>query len=200
MVIEFKGNSPKVKYFRIGVIGNNKVDKLEFVIDRFQGDTDLADYTPYLKVQSRNLEWADKYWLVNNSKDETKLRFIYSITDILTTEKAVDVQLSFEKLVDEDILVWQTKTCNLAFDVTVNVGEIVARKYPEVLKNIEVELSGKITEYQNQFFFPNVGEENRIYIDKENNRIYRYDTEENKYYICGSDYTEVEIINCGGNN
>lgn len=197
MVITFKGNNPSVKYFRVGIIGNNKSDKLEFVVDKIQDGIDLSTYAPYLKVQSRNLEFADKYILLDNSDDETKLKFCYLVTDILTNEKAVDLQLSFEKLVEEDILVWQTKTCNIAFDVTVNVGEIVARQYPDILKNMEVELNEKITEYTNQFFFPNVGKENRIYIDKENNKIYRYDTEENKYYICGSDYTEVEIINCG---
>lgn len=48
--------------------------------------------------------------------------------------------------------------------------------------------------------FPNVGQEKDLYVAREENKIYRWDEEELKYYslTSGSDYTDIKIID-GGN-
>lgn len=48
------------------------------------------------------------------------------------------------------------------------------------------------------FNFPNVGKENVLYIAKEENKTYRYDAEDSMYYVVGSDYMAINIID-GGN-
>lgn len=46
--------------------------------------------------------------------------------------------------------------------------------------------------------FPNVGNKYVLYIAISENRAYRWDDTELKYYCVGSDYEEIKIIN-GGN-
>lgn len=41
--------------------------------------------------------------------------------------------------------------------------------------------------------FPISGSENAIYIDRANNRTYRYSSDKN-YYVVGSDYNEISVI------
>lgn len=46
--------------------------------------------------------------------------------------------------------------------------------------------------------FPTLGDAECIYIDKVNNRVYRWDNANLKYYVIGSDYSEIEIIDGTG--
>ena len=46
--------------------------------------------------------------------------------------------------------------------------------------------------------FPTIGKEGEIYIDTNNNKTYRWDDANIKYYCIGSDYNEIDIINGGG--
>lgn len=45
--------------------------------------------------------------------------------------------------------------------------------------------------------FPSIGNESVIYIDKTANRTYRWDDTDFKYYVVGSDYHEIELIDAG---
>lgn len=56
----------------------------------------------------------------------------------------------------------------------------------------DIILKNNITE------FPNIGNEKNVYIAKEENKTYRWDDENLKYYCIGSDYNDIKIIN-GGN-
>lgn len=57
-----------------------------------------------------------------------------------------------------------------------------------------------IQEYDSHLNFPNQGKLQTIYIDKQNNKSYRWDNDELKYYIIGSDYHDIKIINGGNAN
>lgn len=46
--------------------------------------------------------------------------------------------------------------------------------------------------------FPNIGNPNMLYMDKQANKLYRWDTDTLHYYIIGSNYDDIEIID-GGN-
>lgn len=43
--------------------------------------------------------------------------------------------------------------------------------------------------------FPATGNENSVYIDTSTNKSYRWDDATLKYYVTGSDYNDIEIIN-----
>ncbi|MEI3172713.1 MAG: hypothetical protein V8S76_01230 [Lachnospiraceae bacterium] len=42
--------------------------------------------------------------------------------------------------------------------------------------------------------FPTIGSEKTIYIDTTTNKVYRWEDESLKYYVVGSDYEEIEVI------
>ena len=48
--------------------------------------------------------------------------------------------------------------------------------------------------------FPIVGSQNKLYIDKTNNKTYRYDEASLKYYIIGSDYDDIDLIDSNWSN
>lgn len=50
----------------------------------------------------------------------------------------------------------------------------------------------------NHLEFPSVGKIKQIYIDTENNALYRWDDIATKYFCVGRDYNEIQIINGGG--
>lgn len=47
--------------------------------------------------------------------------------------------------------------------------------------------------------FPTIGSENCIYVCRNENKTYRFDESELKYYCIGSDYNDITVIN-GGNS
>ena len=61
---------------------------------------------------------------------------------------------------------------------------------------VELNKSTIITE-DTIYSFPTVGNEAFIYIASKENKTYRWDDDNSKYYCIGSDYNEIKIINCG---
>ena len=45
---------------------------------------------------------------------------------------------------------------------------------------------------------PNLGDQNIAYIVEKENQVYRWDSATAKYFVVGSDYSEIKLIN-GGN-
>jgi hypothetical protein len=50
--------------------------------------------------------------------------------------------------------------------------------------------------FNNHFEFPSIGEEGKLYIAKDENKIYRFSETNYTYYCIGSDYNEIEEIIC----
>lgn len=50
MKLTFCGKSPQQRFFRIGVVGNNLADDLTMIIDKKQGNLNLAEFTPFIKI------------------------------------------------------------------------------------------------------------------------------------------------------
>lgn len=44
---------------------------------------------------------------------------------------------------------------------------------------------------------PTTGESDAVYFVTEENAVYRWDAENLKYFCCGRDYSEIEVINGG---
>lgn len=47
--------------------------------------------------------------------------------------------------------------------------------------------------------FPSIGSEDTLYIDKSENKLYRWDAQSLKYEVVGTNYNDITIIN-GGNS
>ena len=75
-------------------------------------------------------------------------------------------------------------------------------KIVEYLKGYtDTKVSETITQYASIYNFPNVGEVNKLYIDKSTNKIYRWDDEDTKYYTAEtSSLTDIDVINGGNSN
>ncbi len=54
--------------------------------------------------------------------------------------------------------------------------------------------------FANKADFPVVGDENKVYIARDENAVYRYNADDLCYYCVGRDYVEIEFINGGIKN
>nr|DAW16599.1 MAG TPA: hypothetical protein [Caudoviricetes sp.] len=54
--------------------------------------------------------------------------------------------------------------------------------------------------FANKADFPVVGDENKVYIARDENAVYRYNADDLYYYCIGRDYAEIEFINGGIQN
>ena len=50
------------------------------------------------------------------------------------------------------------------------------------------------------YSFPTIGDAYHIYVATKTNRTYRWDDENTKYYCVGSNYDEINVINCGNSS
>lgn len=74
--------------------------------------------------------------------------------------------------------------------------QIYDEELKEYIKQLVKESSDAIVVSEDSFLkFPTLGNEYRIYIDTTTNKIYRWSEAELKYYIIGSDYNDISIIN-----
>lgn len=60
-----------------------------------------------------------------------------------------------------------------------------------------IKTNPNVNSYETRYQLPNVGREDAIYIIKSENKTLRWDTATNKYYVVGSDYDDINIINGG---
>ena len=54
----------------------------------------------------------------------------------------------------------------------------------------------KEIEFNNRYEFPSIGKENMIYVAKDENALYIFDTTQNIYHCIGRDYNEIGSIQC----
>ena len=207
MLLCFEGTKPTTKYVRLGVRGNNLVDTLIVRLARVQKGIDLAQFACSLKMSNRDLTFADEVRDLEITVGEKELLVGYVAKSKVTVQGSVDMQLSFEKVnaeTENDVPVWQTQIFNVAFDERLDINEPIENEYPDVLGDMEKRIAAledrqaRVEEYDDHFAFPNVGRPATLYIDKKNNKTYRYDTASGHYYIVGSDYEEIAIINANG--
>lgn len=79
------------------------------------------------------------------------------------------------------------------FDGTVDEWlESLVKSIPSTVLGSEI-----ICEKDSIYEFPNIGQANVLYIDKEDNGLYRWDTVHRKYYCVGRDYTQIKVIDGG---
>lgn len=64
-----------------------------------------------------------------------------------------------------------------------------------IKKEIGATFAEHIVQKDSLLDFPVIGQNSAVYIDKTAGKIYRWDSSELKYYIVGSDYNQIELIN-----
>ena len=73
-------------------------------------------------------------------------------------------------------------------------------KHVKEINKLEKEHSEDVFRADSIYNFPNLGKEGIFYIDTTNNKIYRWDETDNKYYCVGSDYNDIKVIDGGNAN
>ncbi len=213
--LKFNGISPGQKYLRIGIQGNNKVDKLVLIVDAKQGEIDLSVYKPSLKVANKTLTYADIFSDLErkDDKEAETIQLTLALTDEITQNESVDMQLVFKDYSsEEDVLVWQTKYFNVAFDETVQVDRVIEKRYPDILNKIEKKLdrvealadakANTVVQKKTYLEFPNIGSAGCLYLDLTTHIAYHWDEEEKKYFkVSGSaDIDYINILDANGGN
>ena len=138
MVINFNGISCPIKYYAVGVQGNNLVDKLEFVINRYT-DTgiDLLTCTPYIKLQNEREQYFDKDGRVEVIKEtDNTLRLVHKLSRKTTVHASFDLQIQFEQKAEGDVVVWQTEAITFTLSRTIPADIEIEKQYPTVLQDL----------------------------------------------------------------
>lgn len=52
--------------------------------------------------------------------------------------------------------------------------------------------------FNTRFEFPNIGDSSLLYIATDENKVYRWDAANMIYRVVGSDYNDIDTIDCGG--
>lgn len=76
--------------------------------------------------------------------------------------------------------------------------EIYTDEVKKLIKKVAMESSDKIKPYQNHLYFPITGTTDTLYIAQEENKVFRWDDDDLKYYCVGSDWEDIACID--GNN
>jgi len=139
MVIEFDGADCMIWRYAIGVQGNNLVDKLEFIVQRYTEDgIDLATYTPYVKLQNTREKYFDKDNKVKIETADEELRLTYHLRRKTTRYSQFDLQLQFEHYNEEeaDNQIWQTRPITFFLHGTIPADEEIENEYPSAISDL----------------------------------------------------------------
>ena len=140
LVINYKNDIPQQRFYALGVRGNNKSNKIKFVVVRKQADIDLLGLACNLKVENKEHEYKDLILLHGVYKETTNtIEFVWEMTEKSTQFRSIELQLEF--LGEEDV-VWQTLIAELELNDTIKVGdEKPTDQELSALKQLEVEVN-----------------------------------------------------------
>lgn len=124
LFINYKGDTPQQRFYTLGVKGNNKANKIKFVVARHQADIDLSGYVCNLKVQNKEHDWLDLIMLdgVVNTNTDT-IEYEWLMTSKSTQFRNLELQLEFISTDNEENVVFQTLICELELNETIKVGD-----------------------------------------------------------------------------
>ncbi len=213
MRIVFIGNKPTQNIYKVGVMGNNETDYIKMIVTKEQGDIDLSEYTPYLKIVNSDLTFANMTNNLEVTEEEDTLQLVYRVPIEVTTQGSVDMQLSFEEIIlgEEDetyTLVWQSTIFHINFDKSIDVVSYAEKYEMDVITDMlerikkleETSLKQPVVEYESVDDFPNIGLSEVIYVDKSENTLYRFDETNNVYYVVGEPNDAIKKIICNAND
>lgn len=142
MEITFVGKKPNKKVFEYSVVGNAKVDRIDFILTTTPSDiyslSELADFLPFVKVQSVGLDYVDKIKTTSEIVDNN-LVVSFTLQKKTTQFRNIAVQLQFEN--DEGKIIAQCEMVGLALSGNINADHEIPDRYPSVLVNLEYRIS-----------------------------------------------------------
>lgn len=123
----------------------------------------------------------------------------------------LDLNKPFVQIIDktaEDLDITTPTTGAVVDYVDKTVTEVVGKEVETLnsslesldqrVSNIELKFEEEydaVVQYVDISLFPKEGKSNVLYIDKTANRAYRWDNIEQKYFVIGSNYEEIRVIN-----
>ena len=75
-----------------------------------------------------------------------------------------------------------------------------AEQLLEETKKLVDEFGQQVIQANTFLEFPNIGDARFLYVDKEKNKTYRWNSDDLKYYCIGSDYEAIQIVDGGEAN
>ena len=139
LFINYKNDTPQQRFYSLGVKGNNKSNKIVFVVARHQADVDLLDFACSLKVECKEHKYLDLIRLEGDyDENSDTLVFEWLMPAKSTQYRNLEMQLEF--LGGEDEIVWQTLIAEIELNETIKVGEVQDDKELSVLKQMEIKV------------------------------------------------------------
>lgn len=113
-------------------------------------------------------------------------------------QENIKVQASGYKKSDREIIYPQHNCPLSAYGIAVANGFVGTEQ--EWLDSLNGANISTVVSKNTYLEFPNVGNSGCIYISTTTNKIYRWDSTELKYFVIGSDYTNINVIDGGTSN
>lgn len=123
----------------ISVVGNNKADIIDFVVETVQHSISLAGYNCYIKVETKSGSYFNKEKLTVEERGD-KLHCPWTLTWDYTQYKELQCQLQFQSDDGEEV-VWQSRIFYLRLQNTLGVDGMISSKYPTILTQLEAEVA-----------------------------------------------------------
>lgn len=136
LIINYNGNKPISNSYNFSVNGNNNADVIKFVLNGYQGDLLLVNYSIYANIQNELGDFIDKVELDLETlqiDEDGILSVELKLMKKHTENKSIFLSLSFE---DESV-VWKTQTVKININCGVSADEEIANNYPTILQQLE---------------------------------------------------------------
>lgn len=140
LIINFKNNIPQQNHYSFSVVGNNKSNKIKFVLDRYQDEVNLSEFYAFVKVSADGGDFVDLIPL-SHTVVGSEIEIVWELKRKTTQFSIVECQLSFKKTAnDEDIIVWQSAIFSIELLKTIKAEQEISDKYPTILEEQEAEI------------------------------------------------------------
>lgn len=138
-----------VSDYRFSVINNNDVDEVKI----FSSFTQYSDYSIYLKVESDDKTYADKFAISQSDieTDDDALVVKWLMSRVFTQFKKIYIQLQFEDGNGDKIA--QSRIVAITLNDTINVSGHIEILYPDVLRDLQRqidELKARVDELEGE--------------------------------------------------
>lgn len=188
MKIRFNGSKPSSYYISYSVIGNENVDRLEFVLNSIHDGFDLTQLTPRVNVKSLDGSYKDVLTSLDNTVSSDGTITVYCVLrSPLTSYEELEMQLVFTGPAGT----WQSEKFNLYLKGTMDLEE---DENPTFSQALQAKAEIIVKDSKNEF--PSIGNPKNIYICDEG--IFSYETEKG-YILHANNYLNINeiIVNRG---
>jgi hypothetical protein len=157
---------------------------------KFYEDT----YNAYVTAKNEGLIDESALYFLDNGQLFKGTRLITNVRLVLTAPTKGDPDTVYINKASGQITFWNGLNYQDIFTPVDEITDSTDNQIPtaKAVKDY-VASRGSVLSFESYADFPISGEENILYIDKLNNKTYRYSTDRN-YYIVGSDYNEISEI------